>query len=108
MTDIQTIPMVRDMPVHPGGPVAADVHPDEVAHWRAHGWREAGDLAAAEPANSVSPGTDADVTKNVTEKNPPPAAPGTVDPAAAPGDTAEPAAPAGGSTKPKAARKTKP
>lgn len=58
----------------------ADVHPDEVANWQAHGWRVAKPSAAE-------------------NENPPPAAPGTVDPAATPGDTAEPAAPAGGSRK---------
>lgn len=35
-----TVPMQRDEPPHPGGPVTADVHPDEVENWRSAGWRE--------------------------------------------------------------------
>lgn len=34
-----TIPMTRDEPPHPGGPVTADVHPAEVAGMEACGWR---------------------------------------------------------------------
>jgi hypothetical protein len=39
--------MQRDEPAHPGGPTAADVHPDEVAAWAAAGWRLAEDTPAA-------------------------------------------------------------
>lgn len=35
------IKMNRSEPVHPGGPVTADVHPDEVENWYAGGWRPA-------------------------------------------------------------------
>lgn len=35
-----TLRMVRDVPAHPGGPVVADVHPDEVNAWSEQGWRE--------------------------------------------------------------------
>lgn len=31
--------MVRDAPQHPGGPVTADVHPDEVPSYSAADWR---------------------------------------------------------------------
>lgn len=34
-----TLPMTRAEPIHPGGPVTADVHPDEVANYQAGGWR---------------------------------------------------------------------
>lgn len=36
---VSTVAMQRDEPPHPGGPVTADVHPDEVDHYRAAGWR---------------------------------------------------------------------
>jgi len=35
----ETIKMRRDEPTHEGGPVEADVHPDEVENWKAYGWR---------------------------------------------------------------------
>ncbi|WP_312817801.1 hypothetical protein [Atlantibacter subterraneus] len=31
--------MVRDQPEFPGGPLSADVHPDEVDNWLALDWR---------------------------------------------------------------------
>ncbi|MCE0845959.1 hypothetical protein LVQ79_10425 [Buttiauxella sp. A2-C1_F] len=31
--------MVRDEPEFPGGPLSADVHPDEVDNWLALDWR---------------------------------------------------------------------
>ena len=31
--------MVRDIPEFPGGPLRADVHPDEVDNWLALDWR---------------------------------------------------------------------
>ena len=31
--------MVRDTPEFPGGPLHADVHPDEVDNWLALDWR---------------------------------------------------------------------
>lgn len=34
-----TVQMVRDEPMHPGGPTTADVHPDEVQNWERHGWK---------------------------------------------------------------------
>lgn len=36
----KTVAMVRDEPMMEGGPVTADVHPDEVENWRAVGWRQ--------------------------------------------------------------------
>lgn len=36
---VETIRMVRDEPIHPGGPTSADVHPDEVDNWAAADWR---------------------------------------------------------------------
>ncbi|HEY0684759.1 MAG TPA: hypothetical protein VGD45_20650 [Steroidobacter sp.] len=36
------VKMKRSEPVHAGGPVTADVHPDEVDNWIAGGWRRAG------------------------------------------------------------------
>jgi hypothetical protein len=38
-TDVETIRMVRDEPMHVGGPTGADVHPGEVENWSAAGWR---------------------------------------------------------------------
>lgn len=32
------IKMIRDEPARPGGPIKADVHPDEVPNFRAGGW----------------------------------------------------------------------
>lgn len=34
------VAMVTDFPAFPGGPNTANVHPDEVANWKAHGWKE--------------------------------------------------------------------
>ena len=34
-----TVAMVRDEPMHPGGPTTAEVHPDEVQNWERHGWK---------------------------------------------------------------------
>lgn len=40
---IETVKMVREVPDFPGGPVTADVHPDEVEGFNAAGWvKEAG------------------------------------------------------------------
>lgn len=36
----KTVKMVRDQPMHEGGPTEADVHPDEVENWTAAGWRK--------------------------------------------------------------------
>lgn len=36
------VTMVTDVPHFPGAPTSADVHPDEVENWKAHGWRVAG------------------------------------------------------------------
>lgn len=36
---VQTVKMVRDAEVHPEGPHSANVHPDEVANWKALGWK---------------------------------------------------------------------
>lgn len=38
---VELVHMVREQPPFPGGPVTADVHPDEVENWRASGWVEA-------------------------------------------------------------------
>ncbi|ECG3230651.1 hypothetical protein DU239_03765 [Salmonella enterica subsp. enterica] len=36
---IELVVMVRDTPEFPGGPLHADVHPDEVDNWLALDWR---------------------------------------------------------------------
>lgn len=36
---IELVLMVRDTPEFPGGPLRADVHPDEVNNWLALDWR---------------------------------------------------------------------
>lgn len=36
---IELLIMVRDTPEFPGGPLSADVHPDEVDNWLALDWR---------------------------------------------------------------------
>lgn len=36
---IELVVMVRDTPEFPGGPLRADVHPDEVDNWLALYWR---------------------------------------------------------------------
>jgi hypothetical protein len=33
------VTMVTDFESFPGAPTEADVHPDEVEKWKAHGWR---------------------------------------------------------------------
>ena len=35
----QLLIMVRDEPEFPGGPLSAEVHPDEVENWLALGWQ---------------------------------------------------------------------
>lgn len=40
--------MIRDEPVHSGGPVEAMVPHEEVEHWCRHGWR-----IAEEPAEEI-------------------------------------------------------
>lgn len=37
--ETQLLIMVREVPEFPGGPLSADVHPDEVDNWRALGWQ---------------------------------------------------------------------
>ena len=34
------VAMVTDFPAVPGAPNTANVHPDEVENWKAHGWKE--------------------------------------------------------------------
>ncbi|HFT4366106.1 TPA: hypothetical protein ACHT4P_001182 [Klebsiella quasipneumoniae] len=34
------VAMVTDFPEFPGAPNTANVHPDEVENWKAHGWKE--------------------------------------------------------------------
>lgn len=36
---IELVVMLRDTPEFPGGPLRADVHPDEVDNWLALDWR---------------------------------------------------------------------
>ncbi len=36
---IELVVMVRDTPEFPGGPLSAEVHPDEVDNWLALDWR---------------------------------------------------------------------
>ena len=38
-TGIELVAMMRDTPEFPGGPLRADVHPDEVDNWLALDWR---------------------------------------------------------------------
>lgn len=38
-TSIELVVMVRDEPEFPGGPLSAEVHPDEVDNWLALDWR---------------------------------------------------------------------
>lgn len=38
-TGIELVAMMRDTPEFPGGPLSADVHPDEVDNWLALYWR---------------------------------------------------------------------
>ncbi|HDT6063287.1 hypothetical protein L6E03_17680 [Enterobacter kobei] len=38
-TGIELVAMMRDTPEFPGGPLSADVHPDEVDNWLALDWR---------------------------------------------------------------------
>lgn len=38
-TGIELVVMVRDEPEFPGGPLSAEVHPDEVDNWLALDWR---------------------------------------------------------------------
>lgn len=35
----ELLAMIRDEPAFPGGPVAADVHADEIEDWISHGWQ---------------------------------------------------------------------
>ncbi len=37
--DVELVVMVRDEPEFPGGPLSAEVHPDEVDNWLALDWR---------------------------------------------------------------------
>jgi hypothetical protein len=39
MPDQKLIQLYRDEPIHPGGPVTADVPPSEVESWQLAGWR---------------------------------------------------------------------
>jgi hypothetical protein len=36
------VKMIRAQPAHPGGPVTADVHADEVKSYEGGGWHKAG------------------------------------------------------------------
>lgn len=36
----QLVVMVTNFMAFPGAPTTADVHPDEVENWKAHGWKE--------------------------------------------------------------------
>ncbi|UIW10370.1 hypothetical protein [Flyfo siphovirus Tbat2_3] len=38
-TEILLVPMITDVESFPGAPKSADVHPNEVEHFKAHGWR---------------------------------------------------------------------
>ena len=46
------VTMERAVPVFPGGPATARVHPDEVETWRASGWRVATQNAGATAQNA--------------------------------------------------------
>ncbi|EOX0538052.1 TPA: hypothetical protein MBF53_000506 [Klebsiella aerogenes] len=39
-TTSRLVAMVTDFPAFPGAPHTANVHPDEVENWKAHGWKE--------------------------------------------------------------------
>ncbi|EMG9772470.1 hypothetical protein V5742_002273 [Klebsiella aerogenes] len=36
----QLVAMITDFLAFPGAPNTANVHPDEVENWKAHGWKE--------------------------------------------------------------------
>lgn len=36
---LQLVTMNIGIPAFPGAPTTADVHPEEVDNWKAHGWR---------------------------------------------------------------------
>ncbi|HFS6855094.1 TPA: hypothetical protein ACH1JP_004338 [Klebsiella pneumoniae] len=38
----QLVAMFTGAPAFPGAPTTADVHPEEVENWKAHGWKEMG------------------------------------------------------------------
>ncbi|HCR1032451.1 TPA: hypothetical protein OMU02_002085 [Klebsiella aerogenes] len=38
--ELQLVAMITDFPAFPGAPNTANVHPDEVENWKAHGWKE--------------------------------------------------------------------
>ncbi|MGA9771639.1 MAG: hypothetical protein WBV94_21590 [Blastocatellia bacterium] len=46
---VETVRMTRSNPAHPGGPVEADVHPDEITNYAAGGW------SVAEPEQTNAP-----------------------------------------------------
>lgn len=37
-SDVELVAMRREAPLDENGPTTADVHPDDVSHWLAHGW----------------------------------------------------------------------
>ena len=39
-TTSQLVAMITYFPAFPGAPNTANVHPDEVENWKAHGWKE--------------------------------------------------------------------
>lgn len=39
LQELTLLIMVRDEPEFPGGPLSAEVHPDEVENWQALGWQ---------------------------------------------------------------------
>lgn len=51
------IKMIRDEPAHEGGPVEADVHPDEIPNFQAGGWVVAPD-AETESETGETPPTE--------------------------------------------------
>lgn len=49
---IKTVPMIRAVPLHEGGPTTADVHPDEVVAMEAAGWIQGEAPTEADPQDA--------------------------------------------------------
>lgn len=56
---VALVPMVREEPQFVGGPVAADVHPDEIAAYAARGWMPAPGYELATSGEAAAKALDA-------------------------------------------------
>lgn len=69
MDKITTVRMRRNEPMHPGGPVTADVALSEVANWREHGWMECeAEQEAAPQSEAPLSGPEQDAAPVAQEK----------------------------------------